>query len=60
MFDCEKYRYNKTEKDFPSLFEYNNYLEEVEDISELLFKYSNSVITPLLFDMHFLLHESSI
>ena len=27
--------YNKTEKDFPTLLEYNNYLEEVEDISEL-------------------------
>jgi hypothetical protein len=28
-------RYNKVEKDFPNLLEYNNYLEEVEDISEL-------------------------
>ena len=27
-------RYNKAEKDFPTLLEYNNYLEEVEDISE--------------------------
>lgn len=26
--------YNKVEKDFPTLLEYNNYLEEVEDISE--------------------------
>ena len=29
-------RYNKAEKDFPTLLEYNNYLEEVEDISKLL------------------------
>ena len=28
-------RYNKAEKDFPTLLEFNNYLEEVEDISEL-------------------------
>lgn len=27
-------RFNKAEKDFPTLLEYNNYLEEVEDISE--------------------------
>ncbi len=26
--------YNKTERDFPSLREYNDYLEEVETISE--------------------------
>lgn len=25
--------FNKVEKDFPDLLEYNNYLEEVEDIS---------------------------
>ena len=28
--------FNKVETDFPSLLEYNNYLEEVEDISEWL------------------------
>jgi len=27
-------RYNKAESDFRSLVEYNNYLEEVEDISK--------------------------
>jgi hypothetical protein len=27
-------RFNKAEKDFPTLMEYNNYLEEVEDISK--------------------------
>lgn len=27
-------RFNKAEKDFPTLLEYNNYLEEVEDISK--------------------------
>lgn len=26
-------RYNKREEDFPSLREYNDYLEEVEDMS---------------------------
>lgn len=26
--------YNKGEEDFPSLVDYNNYLEEVEDISK--------------------------
>ena len=34
-FSLDTLRYNKAEKDFPSLLEYNNYLEEVEDISEL-------------------------
>lgn len=28
------YRYNKREDDFPSLREYNDYLEEVEDMSK--------------------------
>ena len=36
--DTEHIRYNKTEKDFPTLLEYNNYLEEVEDISEFSFE----------------------
>jgi len=30
------YRFNKREEDFPSLREYNDYLEEVEDMSEFL------------------------
>lgn len=28
--------FNKTQEDFPDLSTYNNYLEEVEDFSELL------------------------
>ena len=31
------YRFNKREEDFPSLREYNDYLEEVEDMSTFLF-----------------------
>lgn len=30
------YRFNKREDDFPSLKEYNDYLEEVEEMSELV------------------------
>jgi len=32
VFFLQIFSYNKVEKDFPSLLEYNNYLEEVEDI----------------------------
>lgn len=32
--------YNKRDTDFPSLMEYNDYLEQVEEIGELLFHVS--------------------
>ncbi len=38
-------RFNKAEKDFPTLLEYNNYLEEVEDISK-------SYALPSLYILH--------
>ena len=31
---CKSCRYNKREEDFPSLRDYNDYLEEVEDMSK--------------------------
>lgn len=39
------HRFNKREEDFPSLREYNDYLEEVEDMSKL------SVISPIIHQM---------
>ena len=36
--------FNKVQSDFDSLFEYNNYLEEVEDISEFVRKKSRAYI----------------
>jgi hypothetical protein len=38
LFFVIRTSYNKVEKDFPTLLEYNNYLEEVEDISKSLFR----------------------
>lgn len=31
----DDFRFNKREEDFPSLKDYNDYLEEVEDMSKL-------------------------
>lgn len=48
------YRFNKREDDFPSLREYNDYLEEVEDMS-MLFQYGYSISLPrIIFDQKIL------